>query len=48
MQAYKAGFSPIGVAWGFDNVTCLRQANPDVILSEPQEFLDLYFNKSML
>ena len=42
-QAYLAGFCPIGVAWGFDNTASLRQANPDVILSKPQELFELYF-----
>lgn len=39
VQAHEAGFSPIGVAWGFDSVTSLRQVTPRMILIEPSDFL---------
>ena len=39
IQAREAGFSPIGVTWGFDNFASLEQAKSDAILSSPKELI---------
>ena len=41
VQAKVAGFSSVGVRWGFDSLDSLQQANPDIILSMPEDFIKI-------
>ncbi len=45
MQAHEAGFSSIGVAWGFDTVDVLQQANPKAIIAKSEDFLSILSDK---
>ncbi len=46
VQAQKAGFSTIGVTWGFDSLNAIKLAHSKLLVSKPQDFNILFVRQS--